>query len=122
MKPIGALMKEHRLIERMVALLGEELRKTSQTNKADPAFINIATDFFRTYADRTHYGKEEDILFRDLAKKNLSPEHIEIMNELTKEHVLARSLGPVEVNLNRRESLPLFLGALLLLKSAFSAY
>jgi len=31
---------------------------------------SLATvDFFRTYADSTHHGKEEDILYRDLIKK-----------------------------------------------------
>lgn len=90
MKPIGPLMREHRLIERMVSLINEELRKIGELNRVDPDFIDVATDFFRTYADRTHHGKEEDILFRELAKKQLSPEHEAILKELTEEHVLAR--------------------------------
>ena len=36
-------------------------------------------------------GKEEYILFRDLAKKKLSEEHARIMDELIKEHVLGRN-------------------------------
>ena len=50
-----------------------------------------AVDFIRTYADRTHHGKEEGILFRDLAKKQLSPEHVRIMSELMEEHKHARN-------------------------------
>jgi len=33
--------------------------------------VDVAVDFIVTYADRTHHGKEEDILFRDLQDKNL---------------------------------------------------
>jgi rubredoxin/hemerythrin-like domain-containing protein len=46
--------------------------------------------FFRTYADRTHHGKEEDILFRSLQAKDLKPEYRVIMDELVSEHVYAR--------------------------------
>jgi len=35
MKPIGPLMREHRLIERMVALLNEELRQLTEKNRID---------------------------------------------------------------------------------------
>jgi hemerythrin-like domain-containing protein len=90
MMPIGPLMIEHRLIERIVPLLKDEIRKVKEKNKADPVFIEVTVDFFRTYADRCHHGKEEDILFRDLEKKKLSAEHKKIMNELVEEHTFAR--------------------------------
>jgi hemerythrin-like domain-containing protein len=90
MKPIGPLMVEHRLIERMITIVKDELNKINTGKKADPLFIDTYVDFARTYADRCHHGKEEDILFRDLAKKNLSPEHKKTMNELVEEHVFAR--------------------------------
>ena len=56
----------------------------------DPAFIETAVDFIRTYAYLCHHGKEEDILFRDLAGKRLSDEHRKTMDELIAEHVVAR--------------------------------
>lgn len=90
MKPIGPLMREHRLIERMVAVLDKELKRINDRNKANVELLTVAVDFFRTYADRTHHGKEEDILFRELAKKPLSPGHKRIMDELVAEHVHAR--------------------------------
>jgi len=90
MKPIGPLMREHRLIERMVDLVKDQMSRTQAEEEPAPG-IMAAVDFFRTYADRTHHGKEEDILFRDLASKNLSPEHRQIMDELVAEHVLARN-------------------------------
>lgn len=92
MKPIGPLMREHRLIERMVGLLNEEIKQMDETNKVNTEFLMIAIDFIRTYADRTHHGKEEDILFRELAKKQLSQEHQKTMRELVEEHVIARKI------------------------------
>ncbi len=90
MKPIGPLMIEHRLIERMVKLLEKELEAVRAGKTVDTAFISAAVDFFRTYADKTHHGKEEDILFRELGKKPLSTEHKTIMQELLDEHAYAR--------------------------------
>ena len=90
MKPIGPLMREHRLIERMVALMDKELARIGEENDVNPDFIGAAVDFFRSYADRNHHGKEEDILFRELAAKQLSPEHKKVMDELIAEHVSGR--------------------------------
>jgi hemerythrin-like domain-containing protein len=90
MKPIGPMMWEHRLIEKMLRLFEAEIRKINESNKVDTVFIDTAVDFIRTYADRTHHGKEEDIYFRDLQKKPLSPEHVRIMDELVEEHEYSR--------------------------------
>jgi hemerythrin-like domain-containing protein len=92
MKPVAPLMIEHRLIERMIGVMKAELENINSKNRADVVFIDTAVDFIRTYADRTHHGKEELILFRDLAKKPLSPEHKKILDELVAEHVHARSV------------------------------
>jgi len=67
MKPIGPLMREHRLIERMIALMGREIEQINASGKVNTGFLMVAVDFIRTYADRTHHGKEEDILFRSIA-------------------------------------------------------
>ena len=99
MQPIGPLMMEHRLIERMIALMKQDLTRIKDNVAvdpefafADPVFIDIAVDFIRTYADRCHHGKEEDLLFAELAKKALTPEHRRIMDELIQEHLRAREL------------------------------
>lgn len=90
MSPAGPLMREHRLIERMVSLMSKELQKILQISEVDLNFIDTAIDFIKTYADRCHHGKEEDILFRELDKKQLSAEHRRTMEELIKEHVFGR--------------------------------
>ena len=83
-------MKEHRLIEKMVSGVKLELAREKENKTANFVFLEIAIDFFRTYADRCHHGKEEDILFKELAKKPLSAEHLKIMQELVEEHSYAR--------------------------------
>ncbi len=90
MKPIGPLMWEHRLIEKMLASMMRHIDQVEKSKKVNPLIIDMAVDFVRTYADRTHHGKEEEILFRDLAKKNLTPELKKIMQELLDEHVWGR--------------------------------
>ncbi|HEX9917179.1 MAG TPA: hemerythrin domain-containing protein [candidate division Zixibacteria bacterium] len=92
MMPIAPLMIEHRLIEKMIKLMEKELHKINQGNEANPVFIEKAVDFFGTYADRCHHGKEEDILFRELAKKKLSSEHRKMMDELINEHIFGRKI------------------------------
>lgn len=92
MWPIGPLMREHRLIERMVALMGQEADRLKSTNQLDPVFIDNAAGFIKNYADRCHHGKEEDILFRDLREKDLPAGIEQIMNELIEEHKLGRKM------------------------------
>jgi len=97
MQPIGPLMIEHRLIERLLLLVQREFQRIRDNVAVDPEFafvdpefIDTAVDFIRTYADRCHHGKEEDILFKALAEKDLSPEHRGTMEDLIKEHAWAR--------------------------------
>lgn len=90
MKPIAVLMEEHRLIERMMALLRREAQRIEAGNAVDPAFIGQAVDFIRMYADKTHHAKEENILFRDAAAKDLAPDHRTLLQELLDEHNIGR--------------------------------
>ena len=90
MQARAPLMIEHRLIEKMLELIKKEAARVRETKEINPVFIDNAVDFIRVYADRTHHGKEEDILFRDLAKKNMSADEKRIMAELIEEHVLGR--------------------------------
>jgi hemerythrin-like domain-containing protein len=92
MMPIGPLMIEHRLIERMIDVMKEELVFIEKEEKVGPEFIEMAVDFIRTYADRCHHGKEEDILFRDLGGKKLKDEYKRTMEELLEEHRWGRKI------------------------------
>ncbi|MDR3569151.1 MAG: hemerythrin domain-containing protein [Syntrophobacteraceae bacterium] len=90
MIPIGPLMREHRLIEQMISLMKAEVLTIASNRQANPAFIENAVDFFRTYGDRCHHGKEEEILFARLRGKKLSPAHERIVSELLEDHRLGR--------------------------------
>lgn len=100
MQARGPLMIEHRLIERMLVNVKNLLVQVGQTKKIDPLLVDKAVDFIRTYADRTHHGKEEDILFRDLNNKELSEIDRRVMNELIEEHVFGRKTTKALVEAN----------------------
>jgi len=92
MLPIGELMIEHRLIDRILKLMHIELDRIGAYNKADPEFIDAAVVFMKEYADICHHGKEERILFARLAEKDLSPDMRKLVWDLTQEHVFVRNL------------------------------
>lgn len=92
MQARGPLMIEHRLIERMLTAAERQAQRIRETGLADPEAIDLILDFVHTYADRTHHGKEEDILFRDLARKPLTPDDQRVMAELRQEHLDGRQI------------------------------
>lgn len=90
MMPIGPLMIEHRLIERMISLLRREYETIASTGEVNAIFLQEGIDFLRTYADRTHHGKEEDILFRELEKREITAELRSAMKDLKEDHRRSR--------------------------------
>ena len=70
-KATEALMQDHRVIERVLAVL-EKLTRT-------PGEVNLATwektlDFIRNFADKCHHLKEEKILFPALEEHGIQRE------------------------------------------------
>ena len=92
MQARGPLMIEHRLIERMIAVIDVELGRIRRSGETDPLLIDTTVDFIRVYADQTHHGKEEKIFFRDLAKKPLSEAERRVLDELIEDHVFGRKI------------------------------
>jgi len=90
MLPVDMLVEEHGLIERIIKPLQIAKATISETNTVDTNFIVVAADFFRTYADKYHHGKEEGILFKELSQKKLSEKDDKLMLELMMEHAYAR--------------------------------
>jgi hemerythrin-like domain-containing protein len=105
-RPTDLLMTEHRLIERMIALLSAQIHDLSARDRpagrrsglpatisgadAGVALIEFGVDFFGTYADRTHHGKEESILFARLSEKTLADAEEKTMRRLAQEHASTR--------------------------------
>ena len=102
MQARAPLMIEHRLIERMLSVIKDVLSTIQSQHQVDPLFVDVAVDFIRVYADRTHHGKEEDILFRELNNKPLSAEDRRVMNELIEEHMFGRRTTKALVDANTR--------------------
>ena len=81
MQARGPLMIEHRLIERMLVVIRNVVSEIISKKKVDPVFVDKIVDFIRVYADRTHHGKEEDILFRKLKNKQLVEKDQQVIEE-----------------------------------------
>jgi hemerythrin-like domain-containing protein len=92
MMPIGPLMIEHRLIERAIRQMRSEIERARSQKRFDVLFIDSWVDFIRVYADQTHHGKEERILFHDLEGRPLSPALRQMMDGLIQDHAKARGL------------------------------
>lgn len=61
--PMTALVEEHKYIKRFLAVLPAVLDRFDARSEADRALVRDGLDFVRSYADRFHHAKEEDILF-----------------------------------------------------------
>lgn len=61
--PLQTLIDEHRLIKRWLALIPKLLKNLNLADLADRQIVTQGIDFIRSYADRLHHGKEEEILF-----------------------------------------------------------
>jgi hemerythrin-like domain-containing protein len=90
MQSRGPLMMEHRLIEKMIEVVGQVLKDIEASGKVDPVIVDKVIDFIRVYADRTHHGKEEDCVFDKLKSKDMSTEDKEMMDKLINEHIMGR--------------------------------
>jgi hemerythrin-like domain-containing protein len=98
----GPLMVEHRLIEKMLKHVKKVLSQIEEQHAVDPVFVDTVVDFIHTYADRTHHGKEEDILFRVLKKKKLADADSLMMSDLIKEHIFGRKITGELIKANAR--------------------
>ena len=106
MLPVGLLMIEHRLIERVIKLWGKELQNIIKCQSINPALFDSSIDFMITYADKCHHGKEEGILFRDLKNKPVAAQLKKILDELISEHAVARKAMKALIQAKNRCAYP----------------
>ncbi|HEY6872759.1 MAG TPA: hemerythrin domain-containing protein [Geobacteraceae bacterium] len=66
-----ALVREHRLIVRMLAVLEKRASQTARGEYRNYRFYLDAVDFIRNFADRFHHAKEEDVLFEALVANGM---------------------------------------------------
>ncbi|MBI5678687.1 MAG: hemerythrin domain-containing protein [Planctomycetes bacterium] len=82
--PVKKLVDEHVLIKRLLALIPSIVEFTESSLKVDKNLILGCVDFIRTYADKYHRMKEEDILFKYIDEK------AEIIQVMYKDHDIGR--------------------------------
>jgi hemerythrin-like domain-containing protein len=83
--PMRQLVDEHVLINRWVALIPQILRLVDVNAAEDRRLLSDGVDFIRSYADRFHHAKEEDILF------SYFDESLEIIQAMLADHETARA-------------------------------
>ena len=74
MKSVEALMHEHRVIERGLAVLEAIADRLGRGESVATDKVGALLDFFKVFADQCHHGKEEGLLFPELEKRGIPKE------------------------------------------------
>lgn len=74
MKPTEILIKEHDAILSMIKVMEAVCRKLTDGEKVDPDHLEQIVEFIRSYADRFHHAKEEDLLFKSMEQVGIPAE------------------------------------------------
>jgi hemerythrin-like domain-containing protein len=67
--PTQVLMAEHELILQALDALEKKAAAVQTGAAPDRAYFEKAVEFLRTFADKCHHGKEEDLLFKRMADR-----------------------------------------------------
>ena len=82
--PLQRLVDEHVWIKRLLALIPDLVSEIRGSADLDEALLLQTVDFIRSYADRFHHMKEEDILF------DYTDREAEIVRVILEDHERAR--------------------------------
>jgi len=83
--PIQGLVDEHTVIKRVLAMIPDIIEDLDVSLVEDRALVLDTIDFIRSYADRYHHAKEEDILFKEF------DENLEMVKIFNEDHRIGRS-------------------------------
>ena len=89
-RPTESLMEDHRIIERMIRVLDTVAERLNRHEEVPPDVVRRIIDFIRTFADRCHHGKEEDLLY-PLAEERGIPRDGGPIGAMLDEHDAGRS-------------------------------
>lgn len=96
--PIKMLVDEHTLIKRLLACIPRLMEELTDNPQRTYQSIEGAIEFIRSYADRFHHAKEEDVLF------DYCDENAEILHVMHQDHENARRhVGAMKDALERRD-------------------
>jgi hemerythrin-like domain-containing protein len=83
--PTKKLVDEHVLIKRWIALVPQLLERLDVDSPEDREILFKGIDFIRSYADKFHHAKEEDILFKYFDESS------DILRTMLDDHTRGRS-------------------------------
>lgn len=89
MTPIQVLMKEHENIKLLLRIVDVVCGKLESGEQVPGSHLEQIVEFIRSYADKYHHGKEEDLLFPAMAEAGIPREGGPI-GAMLAEHVRGR--------------------------------
>ena len=90
MKPTQELSSEHQAILVMIRILEKMSDRLEAGESVDAGHLEQAVDFIKVFADKCHHGKEEDLLFPEMAKAGI-PKEGGPLGVMLREHVEGRN-------------------------------
>lgn len=85
------LSEEHQNILKLIEILNKKYEDIQKGKPFDKEFFLKAIDFIKGYADKFHHAKEEDILFKEMCKKEIQKNmHCNPIDMMLHEHEQGR--------------------------------
>jgi hemerythrin-like domain-containing protein len=105
MNSIDIMIHEHTYIKRMLKIVQKLSQKIVDGKAVEHQAFYQAIDFVRNYADKYHHGKEEDMLFKDMAEELGDVMKTGPIQGMLIEHDLGRMyIANLEENLKKHEN------------------
>lgn len=87
MQPLESLAREHRLIAKAVSMTEAFRNEIDAGGPIRPRRYWMLVDFWSTYADIVHHGKEEQLLFPVIVEKSELSQYAATIDKLVEEHM-----------------------------------
>lgn len=89
MKPTDELSRDHEVMLRMIRILGEMADRLDAGVAVDPADLDQAVTFVRSFSDKCHHTKEESHLYAEILRSG-APDERGAIELMIAEHAEAR--------------------------------
>jgi len=90
MKATEELKEEHKAIKIALSILSNVSQRLESKEKVDQEDLDSILDFIKTFADKCHHGKEEDLLFVAMENAGI-PRDKGPIGVMLREHEMGRS-------------------------------
>lgn len=90
MKSSDDLKNDHKLIHRMLSVVDTAINKLKKGEGLPQDFMPDAVEFFREFADKYHFGKEEGMLFEEMEAAGVFTQKLPI-ESIRHDHYVGRA-------------------------------